>query len=218
MQKKALIFDFDGIIIDTETPEYISWTEIYTKHGATLPLEVWEKAVGSSREAFNPLAYLAEQISKDIDLDKIDMQQQERSISLAMEQPILPGVVDYLKDAKLLGMKLAIASSSHRDWVHGNLKRVGLFEYFDVICTCDQVEKVKPDPDLFNFALEQLGLIPDEAIVFEDSPNGIKAAKKAGLFCVAIPNTVTKDLIDNHADLIINSLADLPLSKLLARF
>ena len=112
-------------------------------------------------------------------------------------------------------MKLGIASSSNRDWVRGHLARLGLLEYFDVVHTSDDVERTKPDPALFLLALQSLDLLPGEAIVLEDSPNGVKAAKDAGIFAVAIPNPLTANLDLGLADLVLESLAELSLVDLL---
>jgi len=130
-------------------------------------------------------------------------------------QPILPGVEDYLHLAKVENLKLGIASSSNRRWVAGNLKRLELLEYFDVIHTSDDVEKTKPDPALYSLALQSLGIKPEEAIVLEDSPNGVRAAKSAKIFTVAIPNPLTAQLDLSQADLILESLTDLSLLELL---
>jgi beta-phosphoglucomutase-like phosphatase (HAD superfamily) len=122
-----------------------------------------------------------------------------------------------LQDAKDMRLKLAVASSGKRSWVAGNLTRFGLLDYFQVICTSEDVEKVKPDPALFLLAAEKLGVRPQEAIVFEDSYNGLVAAKKAGTFVVIVPNPLTEHMDFSQADIKLKSLADLPLKDLLAR-
>ena len=98
----------------------------------------------------------------------------------------------------------------------GHLDRLGVTDLFDAIVTGDDVARVKPDPELYLLALARLGLEPHEAIVFEDAPNGVLAAKRAGIFTVAVPNALTCDLPLDHADLRVASLADLPLTDLLA--
>jgi HAD superfamily hydrolase (TIGR01509 family) len=125
--------------------------------------------------------------------------------------------VDYLEEAKRLKLKLAIASSSPLSWVHDHAKRIGVFGYFDHVVTAEDVGlgRTKPNPDLYLVALNRLRVPRDAAIVFEDSPNGVTAAKRAGIFVVAVPNTVTSILAIEGADLILNSLSDLPLSQML---
>ena len=120
-----------------------------------------------------------------------------------LTQPILPGVEDYLQTAKELNLKLGIASSSDRKWVEGNLSRLELLDYFDIVHTSDDVEFTKPDPTLYRLALHSLELNPGDAIVLEDSPNGVSASKAAGIFTVAVPNPLTARLNLDHADLVL---------------
>jgi len=127
------------------------------------------------------------------------------------EQPLLPGIAACVASAKTRGLKLAVASSSTEDWVTGNLRKFALLDRFDAICTRDNVASVKPDPALYLLALEKLGVTADEAIAFEDSPPGILAAKRAGLFCIAIPNPLTRDLPLGLADRRLSSLEEFDL-------
>lgn len=132
-------------------------------------------------------------------------------------QPVMPGVLDYLHEAKRLGLKMAIASSSSHSWVDTHAKRLGIFDYFDNVITSDEVgiNRTKPHPDLFLLALDRFKVRANEAIVFEDSPNGVRAAQAAGIFVVAVPNSVTSLLTIENANLTLNSLADLSLVALL---
>lgn len=214
---RTLIFDFDGLILDTETPDFQSWQEIYQEHGCHLPFSTWATYIGSSAELFNPYDYLEEQLSHAVERENIRSKRRPRYLKLVEAQPILPGVKDYIDDAKRLSLKVALASSATRDWVTGNLSRLGLIEHFDSIKCANDVERVKPDPELYQSTLEALNIRPDEGIVLEDSPNGILAAKRAGLFCVAVPNALTRQLPLDSADLRLDSLADLPLEKLILR-
>jgi HAD superfamily hydrolase (TIGR01509 family) len=215
---KALIFDFDGLILDTETPDYQVWQNIYREHGFELPHDEWGKIIGgygiSTFDAAEHLSLLLQG-----QLDSVSLRDRHRSMStaLTLSQPILPGVMDYLHEAKRLGLKLAIGSSSPHSWVDTHAKRLGILDYFDqVICADDVgVGRTKPNPDLFLLALERLRVRPDEAIVFEDSPNGVKAARSAGIFVVAVPNAVTSLLSIENANLTLRSLADLSLADLL---
>jgi putative hydrolase of the HAD superfamily len=139
------------------------------------------------------------------------------SHAMTFSQPVMPGVIDYLHEAKQLGLKLAIASSSSHSWVDTHAKRLGIFDYFDKVITSDEVgiQRTKPHPDLFLLALEQLNVRANEAVVFEDSPNGVRAAQSAGIFVVAVPNSVTSLLTIENANLTLSSLADLSLAELL---
>lgn len=217
MAIKSLIFDFDGLMLDTESPEYIILQEIYRNFGLELPLEEWAKALGASPEAFDPFAYLAEKANQPIDTLSLKNSFKERALEKIHQQPPMPGVLALLERAEQLGLKLAVASSSPRAWVHDHLKRMGLHQRFQSILTRDDVTYPKPHPELYQTTLKVFGLQPHEAIVFEDSPNGITAARAAGIFTVGVPNHVTRLLDTSHASLILNSLADLTLDELILR-
>jgi HAD superfamily hydrolase (TIGR01509 family) len=214
---QALIFDFDGLILDTEQPEYQAWCEIYESFGCALPLSEWAACVGRSAEAFDPCDYLETQLGRSVDRESLHHQRRQHSMELIAAQSIRPGVEDYLNEARRLGLKVGLASSSSYQWVSGHLIRLGLFEYFDCIKCRDHVEHAKPDPALYHAALETLHVPARCAIALEDSPNGALAAKRAGIFCVAVPNDITREFLFEQVDLRLNSLADLTLEALLAR-
>lgn len=215
---KALIFDFDGLILDTETPDFHVWQTIYQEHGFELPHDEWGKIVGGYGLAHFDAAEHLTSLSEE-ELDAVSLRDRHRSEShaLTLEQPIMPGVIDYIHEAKQLGLKLAIASSSQHSWVDTHAKRLGIFDHFDVIVCADDVGagRTKPNPDLYLLALNQLNVQKEEAIVLEDSPNGVKAANQAGIFVMAVPNPVTSLLSINGANLTICSLTELSLSELL---
>ena len=215
---KALIFDFDGLILDTETPEFHSWQNIYREHGFELPHEKWGTIIGGGgHSGFDAAEHLSLLSQGRLDSDSLRGRNRLESNSLILTQKPLPGVMDYLRDAKRLGLKLAIASSSEHAWVDSRAQRVGVFDYFDDVIARDDVPpgRVKPNPDLFLLALSRLEVPKDAAIVFEDSPNGVKAANRAGIFVVAVPNQATSGLAFEGADLLLHSLSDLTLSQLL---
>lgn len=215
MAIKAFIFDFDGLIMDTETPDFEGWQTIFHEYGFGLPLSEWQKALGTSRREFDPTFYLEELVGRPLNKKKVDHDHRVISLSKISKLPALPGVENLLSSAHAKGIKLAVASSSSADWVWLNLSRLGLARFFDTICTKDEVHAVKPDPALFNLALNELNVEPQEAIVFEDSPNGITAAHNAGIFCVAVPNFISRQMNTSHADLVLNSLADTSVEELL---
>ena len=214
---QAIIFDFDGLILDTETPDYQAWQEVYQAYGLELDIEQWGSIVGGDgASSFEPIDDLDAKVGP-IDREAIRARHRTRDQALIAAQPIMPGVVDYLKAAEARGLRLAIASSSPHSWVDRHLARLGLLDHFDAIVCRDDVERVKPAPDLFLAALAALDLLPDQAIVLEDSPNGVRAARRAGIFCVCVPNPVTRQLPLPETDLVLESLAALPLDELLAR-
>ena len=212
---RALIFDFDGLILETEEPAYKSWAEVYQSFGLTLPFSTWSTIIGTAQGDFNPRIELQRQVKGWVDWDAVEFRRQTSEQALIEAQPVLPGVEQYLHDAKRLGLYLGLASSSSCNWVAGHLKRLGLVDYFNCICASDDVQHTKPDPELYQCVLHGLGVSADEAIALEDSPNGIRAAKQAGIFCVAVPNPLTRQLILSQADLLLSSLAEIPLEQLL---
>ena len=216
MPIRALLFDFDGLIVDTETPSYASWREVYREHGQELPLERWAAIIGTIG-GFEPLDYL-EELHGPIDREAVRTRRQEHELELLEIEELRPGILDYLEEAKRRGLKTAIVSSSSRRWVDRHLTRLERSEDFDEIVTADRDrERAKPRPTLYLEALERLGVGAAEAIAFEDSPNGVAAAKAAGIFTVAVPNGVTASLGLEEADLLLESLDDLPLQRLLER-
>jgi len=214
---RALILDFDGLILDTEGPAYQSWVEIFEEFGAELPLSAWEAWLGGSPDMFDPCGYLEGQVGHSVDCEGLTRRQREREEELNVIQSTLPGVAQYIADAKRLGLKLGVASSSDRPWVERHLGRLGLLQEFDCLKCAEDVARVKPSPDLYLAVLDELGLRPAEAIAFEDSPNGITSAQAAGLLCVAVPNPLTRQLSTDHADLHLSSLEEVSLEELLLR-
>jgi HAD superfamily hydrolase (TIGR01509 family) len=213
---RGLIFDFDGLILDTEVPDFAAWQEMFAEHGTELPRAMWSPLIGHAIASFDIYDYLEQQSGRTIDRDDVRARRRARFHEMIAAQAILPGVEAWIREAKARGLKVGLASASDRAWVTGHLERLGLHVHFDTVKTRDDVPVGKPDPAVYRAALEALGLAAAEAVAFEDSMNGIAAAKGAGLFCVAIPNAMTLDLDLSAADLRLASLADLTLDELLA--
>lgn len=214
---KALIFDFDGLIVDTEMSSYQTWQEIYAEHDCQLPFSTWAICIGGSPQLFDPCEYLELQIGRPVLREEIRLRRRQRHIRMVEAQPVLPGVEDYILSAKRLGLKIGVASSSRHEWVDTHLTRLGLVDYFDSIKCFDDVKRTKPDPELYLAVLDALGVHGQQAIALEDSPNGVIAAQQAGIFCVAVPNPVTSQLSLLHADLCLSSLTEVSLEQLLAK-
>jgi HAD superfamily hydrolase (TIGR01509 family) len=206
----ALIFDFDGLIVDSETPGFQAWSEVFATHGCALPFDRYSACIGTIG-GFDLHAYLEEQSGRRLDRTDLERACSARWLELMRAQPLLPGIAACVSSAKGRGLKLAIASSSTQKWVTRNLRKFGLLDEFDAVCTSDYVSAVKPDPALYLLALERLGVTAGEAIAFEDSPNGILAAKRAGIFCIAVPNPLTTDLPLELADRRLRSLEEFDL-------
>lgn len=213
----GLIFDFDGLILDTESPRFRAWCEIYAHYNLEFDLESYAKTLGSDNEHFNPLTDLAAKVGSTFEPPYWKKYQSRREMELLIDEPLMPGVADYFTDAKQLGLKMAIASSSDRRWVISHLTRFKLLDYFQAVETMEDVVKVKPEPELYLKALADLQLKPSEAIVFEDAPHGIASAKKAGIKCVAVPNAISAKLDLSEANLVLRSFKELPLSQLLEK-
>jgi HAD superfamily hydrolase (TIGR01509 family) len=213
----ALVFDFDGLILDTEISSYQSWQEIYQAYDRFLPMEEWAKCIGTGADAFDPHSYLETLIGKDIPRDSVEEKRLQRHLGLIAQQSALPGVEEYIAAAHARGLKIAVASSSPRSWVVLHLTRLGLLDKFDAMKFGDEVVHKKPDPELYLAALELLGAKPEQAIALEDSPNGVRAAQNAGIYCVAIPNPITAQLPLEHADLRLTSLRELSLDQLIEK-
>jgi HAD superfamily hydrolase (TIGR01509 family) len=213
---RAAVFDFDGLILDTEEPVYRSWVEIYRAHGEELPFERWVSIVGSTTLDFHPQHHLEERIGRPLAQEELDRRIGRRTEMILALSP-LPGVVERIEEAGMLGLKLGVASSSTQEWVRGHLERLGILGRFDCIRCRDDVANPKPEPDLYVAVLECLGVAAGDAIAIEDSPNGVTAAKRAGLRCVAIPNSITAQLDLGEADLTLKSLAEVTMAELLER-
>ncbi len=216
---KALIFDFDGLILDTETPEVLVWQSIYKEHGFELPVEEWEKTVGGyGISNFDPAQNLSLLSQGRLDPVSLKARYRLEADAIIHANPILPGVMDMIHSAKQHGLKVAIGSSSPHSWVDTHAQRLDIFHHFDHIICQDDVApgRTKPHPDIYLKALDTLQVDKAEAVVFEDSPNGVLASKRAGVFVVAVPNPLTAKM-NVQGDLTVPSLAELTLQDLMNR-
>ena len=211
---KAVIFDFDGLILDTETAWFHSYKEVlHDQFKFDLPLEVFVKCVGSNDTAL--FTYLEKEIGDQLDPNAIREHAGVLHAQLVKEAKAREGVEAYLADAHEAGLTIALATSSTKEWVTTHLTNLNLISYFDYLITQDMVEHVKPAPDLFLKTLEVLDIEPDEAIIFEDSLNGLIAALEAKVPTVIIPNPVTESLPFENFHLKLNSMADMTLQEII---
>jgi beta-phosphoglucomutase-like phosphatase (HAD superfamily) len=211
----AVLLDFDGLILDTETPIFEAWRTAFREHGQELSLDDWQHTLGTNG-GFEPMTRLAELTQGAIDRQAVEGRVQEANRAGCDALLLLPGVERLLADAESLGLRRAVASSSPRAWVEGWLTRHGIRERIEAVCSRDDVARVKPAPDLFLLAAERLGIPPAACLVFEDSPNGMRAARAAGMRCVAVTNGLTRQLALPDPDLVMGSLAERPLAAILA--
>jgi HAD superfamily hydrolase (TIGR01509 family) len=214
---RGLIFDFDGLIVDTEGPIFRAWQRIYREHGQELPLDRWLTIIGTASGPFDPLLDLRRRTGEALEREQLDALEQLYYKEATAMQQLLPGVEKYLADARQLRLEVGIASSSGRSWVMEHLERFSLDRAFGAVVCREDVSQTKPDPELYRTVLDRLELRPTEAIALEDSTNGIRAAKAAGLFCVAVPNALTANLDFQEADVRLPSLDAMSLRDLIAQ-
>lgn len=215
---RAFLFDFDGLILDTETASRAGWEWLYREHGHELPRDRWALMVGTV-DGWDIWGHLEELVGEPLDREQLNERRYAHELTLLEAEKLRPGIADYLAAAERLGLTRAIVSSASRKWIDMHLERLEQSVGWDAIVTADHdAERAKPRPTLYLEALDRLGVTADEAVAFEDSPNGAAAAKAAGIFVVGVPNTVTRDLeLAESADVVVDSLADLPPDDLLAR-
>lgn len=207
MAIEGVVFDFDGLLLDTETPEYVAWSQVFTENGSTLLLDEWAKCVGGGNPPWRVDEHLAELVP-GIDLREAKIRAHEIRDAHLLELGLQPGVLELLDLLDELGLKFGIASSSRGLWVDGFLQNFEMRDRFQVIRTWDMVGAKKPDPRLYLSACEALEIDPGKSLAFEDSPNGILAAKRAGMVAVAVPNSVTEKFDLSLADFRLRSLLD----------
>jgi HAD superfamily hydrolase (TIGR01509 family) len=213
---QALIFDFDGLMLDTELPEYRSWQDEFQALGCDFPRALWEECIGTSA-TFDPYELLAQRLGRPVDKESVRERRRARFATLMAEQTLMPGVIEYIEEAKRHKLKLGIASSSARRWIVGYLEQFNLLPLFDTVKCSDDVGTVKPNPTVYREALRALDVRPEQAVALEDSVNGMRAAQGAGIFCVVVPNEMTRRLSFDNADLRLASLTEMPLAEVLQR-
>ena len=218
---RALLFDFDGVVVDTEAAIYESWREIYREHGVDLELTAWLPAVGSGSStlpggAFDAVSHLEGLIGKAVDRETVLERRTRRRSELCDRARLLPGVAEYLTDARALVLKTGIVTRASESWVEHHLARVDLTHAWDAI-VCGNGAPGTPKSTFYREALDRLGVANEAAVAFEDSPHGVRAAKEAGIRCVAVPNEVTRGAAFEEADVVLGSLAEQRLADLIAR-
>ncbi len=213
----ALVFDFDGVVFDTESPELQSYEELYRLYDVEFPVETWIPSVGGE-VVFNAYQYLQDAVERPLNIDSLRRWRRARHWDLVFEQPLCPGVLEYLNEAQTMGLRIGLASSSKAEWVLPLLRRDRLERRFETIITADRVEQVKPDPALYRIALDELGVHPWRSLAIEDSVNGLRAAKAAEMSCLVVPNPVTERLSwpRELEDLRLSSLTEMTLQEVLA--
>jgi HAD superfamily hydrolase (TIGR01509 family) len=214
---RAIVFDFDGLILETERPQYEAWRDVYTSLDRELPIQAWLDVMGKPVQIDLFPRRLAVELGRDLDIDALIAQYREVVAEKLAAQPIQTGVQRVIEDARALGLKLAVASGSTHRWVDGHLARLGLAQYFDHTTCSEDTDQHKPDPDPYLHACRALGVPAESALALEDSALGITSAKAAGLFAVAVPTEMTRYQCFDHADLLLDSLEGVALGEIVKK-
>lgn len=189
--KKGAIFDQDGLMFDTEVLYGKCWLAV----GEELGIDVTDEFFAAVRGSSGPhMMAIVRQFFPDIDADDYVKRVFEKSFLLQdQELPEKKGLRELLAFFKENGVIMTVASSTVRPRVEKNLKKSGLYEYFETLTTGDEVTLGKPDPQIFLKAAAKLGLAPEDCYVFEDSFNGVRAGKAAGCCTVMVPDLIGPD-------------------------
>jgi len=211
---RALIFDFDGLIVDTETSLIEAYGDVHGAHGIPFDKPLFTRSVGHADYAFDPWRGFG----LGADRVRLEAERQAFNKTRNSSQPILPGAVALIDEARKAGLGIGLASNSSHAHVEGHLARLGLLGRFNFLACREDVPAPKPEPDLYRLVLAHFAIRGAEAIAFEDSHAGTLAASRAGLWVVAVPNVSTGHHDFDHADLRVSSLADCRLPELMTRF
>jgi HAD superfamily hydrolase (TIGR01509 family) len=204
---EAIIFDHDGTLVDTETPDYLACKMLCEEIGASLALEYWAEKIVGRTDGYDDFFEDILVVHRN-GFTKVDMWDRLRELwRVTLEGVVLmPGVERLLPQLHTAGYPLAVATAANRSWTDRWLGRFNLSGYFQVVATRDDVVNNKPAPDVYLFAAKQLGVQPERCLVFEDSVAGMNAAKAAGMTVVAVPSQVTRVLNFSQAHDIIENL------------
>ena len=219
MTVRAVVFDFDGLILDTEEPEFLAWRQVWSEAGQELTLEEWSLAIGTVPEqsGFHPLVELVRRSGQDLDDKQVRARVRTLNHAAVAAKAVTSGALEWAREARDLGLGVAIASTSERAWIDGHLPRLGLAEWWQVISCLEECGTAKPDPASYRLACQKLGVEPAAALAVEDSRNGLLAAKAAGLTCVVVPSPMTAHMDFGEADLVLSSLSKVTLLETLVR-
>ena len=205
----AVLFDFDGVLVDTEHAIYQAWARTFQAHGHDLPLEVYTRCIGSDFATWSPKTHLEDLTGMAFDWHDLDGRRQEEILRDLTHEGPMPGVIDLLEMLARRGIRRAVVSSSSHHWVDGWLEKLAFADCFETVVCRGDAPRIKPAPDLYLAATERLGLKPEDCLVIEDSLNGVKSAKAAGMEVWVVPNRVTEGLDFSAAGRIFPSLTEL---------
>ena len=211
---RAVIFDFDGLIVDTEMPDYLAWQAVYAQYGWTFPLESWLRNVGRNDSPFDPLGpFRGPDSPMDPDAVLAVWRRHHTRLERDYLKP-LPGVLPLLERLKERRIRTAVASSTRRRRIRHLLSALRLQERFGALACGDEVLRAKPAPDVYLLAAGRLRVPAASCVALEDSAPGVCAAKSAGMACIAVPSQITRTMDLSAADLVVSSLLDVSLETI----
>lgn len=202
----AVLFDFDGVLVDTEWAIYQAWLRTFQMHGHDLPLSMYTRCIGSDFATWSPKTHLEDLTGLAFDWHDLDARRQEEILRDLEGEGIMPGVLAFLDKLAATGTPRAVVSSSSHHWVDGWLEKLSFADRFQTVVCRGDAPRIKPAPDLYLEAARRLVLDPAQCLVIEDSLNGMKAAKAAGMSVWVVPNRVTAGLDFEGADRVFASL------------
>ncbi|MDD5455291.1 MAG: HAD family phosphatase, partial [Candidatus Ratteibacteria bacterium] len=212
---KAVIFDMDGVLVDTEDAVAQATVDMFEElYGTKVKKEEFLPFVGMGAKKY--ITGVAEKYKVNVDVEKAMERRKDNLEKIALRGEIksFPSVIELIKEAKNSGIKTAIATSSHRIIMEITLKGAGIdIKNFDAITTAEECKKVKPDPEIFLLTAKKLNIPPKDCLVIEDSPAGIEAAKRGGFFAVGVTNTFPNSQLQ-QADFVVGDMKELSIKNL----
>jgi len=213
---EAVIFDLDGLILDSETPDVLAWQAVYARYGMAFPIASWLQNVGRNDRPWDPVAPFRRAGSPATPKAVAALWREQADALMAGYFKPLPGVVALLSALRHRGIRTAVASSSRRAWILTVLARLGLEAEFDAAAGGDEVRRAKPAPDVYLLTARRLETAPEACVALEDSPSGVRSARAAGIACIAVPSPLTRQLDFSAADLVVGSLEEVTPETILA--
>jgi HAD superfamily hydrolase (TIGR01509 family) len=216
---RALVFDFDGLNVDSASAERQAWGDLYRACGTRVQSDDWNDAgdPALSPSDRDPCEQLERQLGERVDRARVRKEVAQRKAEILANPAPLPGVREFIQRANEIGLMLGIASQTNRRRVDEHLHRLSLRERFDAIRCAEDLSPAVPDSALYLSVCDALDVRPADSIAVQSSPGGIRSAKGAGLYCISVPDRVTGSVSMDKADLVLVSLATVTLDEVVER-
>jgi len=213
---EAIVFDMDGVLLDSEPLHFASLNSALAKDGVTLGRQEYEQFIGTRTEAMLEVLMARYRLPR-LHAEYLADYDAAVLAQLEVSRPPADGVLALMQFARGLEMRVGLASSSRRLWIDATLRSLGLLEAFDAIVSGDEVSVGKPDPEIYLLAAERLGVLPEVCLAVEDAPNGVASARSAGMPVIGVRTPYTAHLQLEGVQQTVDSLAELDLPRALAR-